>query len=220
MGVTGSRQAGEKTSLTVYKRHGQGPETAPTLQQDWRPQLPKDGDPPHQTGPVTFCSSRCGKQSNAATNPASPIVLVSGGSTAKGWRACGGSRPRQVPEFACLWRCGAWFAKGGPCRLELLTGIRLASACAAGRAVYRRQRRAARRAFPKFESCQTALSSLWVQCGRRASAPSAMMRSWSCCLDAMQVEPSRRQFEAAEVSYCEPSATPPQASKFRHLSRP
>jgi hypothetical protein len=38
----------------------------------------------------------------------------------KVWRACGGSRPRQVPEFACLWRCGAWFAIGGPCRLELL----------------------------------------------------------------------------------------------------
>jgi hypothetical protein len=45
MGVTGSRQAGEKTSLTVYKRHGQGPETAPTLQQDWRPQLPKERRP-------------------------------------------------------------------------------------------------------------------------------------------------------------------------------
>ena len=41
-----------------------------------------------------------------------------GGSTAKVWRACGGSPPRQVPEFACLWRCGAWFAIGGPCRLE------------------------------------------------------------------------------------------------------
>jgi hypothetical protein len=26
------------------------------------------------------------------------------------WRACGDSRPRQVPDFACLWRCGAWFA--------------------------------------------------------------------------------------------------------------
>jgi hypothetical protein len=38
--------------------------------------------------------------------------------TSKVWRACGGSRPRQVPEFACLWR--AWFAIGGPCRLELL----------------------------------------------------------------------------------------------------
>ena len=25
MGVTGSQQAGEKTSLTVYKRHGKGP---------------------------------------------------------------------------------------------------------------------------------------------------------------------------------------------------
>src|ERR1700674_616512 len=49
--------------------------------------------------------------------------LVSGGSTSKVWRACGGSRPRQVPEFACPWRCGAWFAIGGLCRLELLTRI-------------------------------------------------------------------------------------------------
>jgi hypothetical protein len=31
---------------------------------------------------------------------------------------------------------------------------------------------------------------------------------------------SRQQFEAAWASYCEPSATPPQASKFRYLSRP
>jgi hypothetical protein len=31
---------------------------------------------------------------------------------------------------------------------------------------------------------------------------------------------SRQQFEAAWVSYCEPSATPPQASKIRYLSRP
>jgi hypothetical protein len=30
----------------------------------------------------------------------------------------------------------------------------------------------------------------------------------------------RSQFEAAWVSYCEPSATPPQASKVRYLSRP
>ena len=30
---------------------------------------------------------------------------------------------------------------------------------------------------------------------------------------------SRQQFEAAWASYCEPSATPPQASKFRYLSR-
>jgi hypothetical protein len=45
------------------------------------------------------------------------------GAPRKVWRSCGGSRPRQVPEFACLWRCGAWFAIGGPCRLELLTGI-------------------------------------------------------------------------------------------------
>ena len=37
------------------------------------------------------------------------------------WLACGGSRPRQVPEFACLWRCGAWFAIAGPCCLELPT---------------------------------------------------------------------------------------------------
>jgi hypothetical protein len=36
--------------------------------------------------------------------------------TSKVWRACGGSRPRQVPDFACLWRCGAWFAIGGPSR--------------------------------------------------------------------------------------------------------
>ena len=43
--------------------------------------------------------------------------------TSKVWRSCGGSRPGQVPEFACLWRCGAWFAIGGPCRLELLTRI-------------------------------------------------------------------------------------------------
>ena len=41
-------------------------------------------------------------RSRAASSP--------GGSTAKVWRACGGSRPRQVAEFACLWRCGAWFA--------------------------------------------------------------------------------------------------------------
>ena len=39
------------------------------------------------------------------------------------WRSCGGSRPRQVPDFAFLWRWGAWFAIGGPCRLELLTRI-------------------------------------------------------------------------------------------------
>ena len=31
---------------------------------------------------------------------------------------------------------------------------------------------------------------------------------------------SRQQFEAAWTSYYEPSATPPQASKFRYLSRP
>ena len=31
---------------------------------------------------------------------------------------------------------------------------------------------------------------------------------------------SRQQFEAAWASYCEPNATPPQASKFRYLSRP
>jgi hypothetical protein len=31
---------------------------------------------------------------------------------------------------------------------------------------------------------------------------------------------SRQQFEAAWASYCEPSATPPQASKIRYLSRP
>ena len=31
---------------------------------------------------------------------------------------------------------------------------------------------------------------------------------------------SRQQFEAAWASYCEPSATPPQASKVRYLSRP
>jgi hypothetical protein len=42
--------------------------------------------------------------------------------TSKVWRSCGGSRPGQVPEFACLWRCGAWFAIGGLCRLELATG--------------------------------------------------------------------------------------------------
>src|SRR6516162_6174774 len=36
------------------------------------------------------------------------------------WRACGGSRPRQVPDFACLWRCGAWFAIAGPCCIERL----------------------------------------------------------------------------------------------------
>jgi hypothetical protein len=50
--------------------------------------------------------AKCGKQSNAAI-PASAMVLVCGGSTSKVWRACGGSRPRQVPDFACLWRCGA-----------------------------------------------------------------------------------------------------------------
>ena len=31
---------------------------------------------------------------------------------------------------------------------------------------------------------------------------------------------SRQQFEAAWASYCQPSATPPQASKARYLSRP
>ena len=30
--------------------------------------------------------------------------------TSKVWLACGGSRPRQVPDFAHLWRCGGWFA--------------------------------------------------------------------------------------------------------------
>jgi hypothetical protein len=32
------------------------------------------------------------------------------------WRACGGSGPRQVPDFACLWRCNARFAIKRPMR--------------------------------------------------------------------------------------------------------
>jgi hypothetical protein len=47
--------------------------------------------------------------------------LIAVGCPRQVWRACGGSRPRQVPDFACLWRCGAWFAIAGPCCLELRT---------------------------------------------------------------------------------------------------
>jgi hypothetical protein len=63
------------------------------------------------------------------------------------------------------------------------------------------------------------------------SATSALESLRSCCAPSAS-PPGRRQhtkfdagyyrwqFEAAWASYCEPSATPPQASKFRYLSRP
>lgn len=139
----------------------------------------------------------------------------------------GATTARRLVDIARPWLrfLGWWRAPVAEFRFqnELTPGARCKKSCASVPAVNGPKTLQNQQGFSRFGRPKSAPIVHRKHAGtvplphrcRAASATRAGMRSPGRCPGT-----KRQQFEAAWASYCEPSATPPQASKFRYLSRP